>query len=371
MSATETSSTKPRGGLRAVAVSAGYGIGRRSANVLHEVDLSVVPGRTVGVVGESGSGKSTLAKVLVGQLRPAHGQVLLDGADVGTLRGRALRALRRRIQLIPQDPYASLDPRMSIRRALEEAINPLGRPGPRSREKVADLLHTVALDPDVADRRPHEFSGGQRQRIAIARALAVRPEVVIADEVTSSLDSSVQAEILNLLSSIQEQTDIAMMFITHDLSVAHYICDEIYVLYLGRVVEYGTKRLLFFPGHPYTRLLVESIVRPGQASEAGTAGALVVDEAADPTRPPPGCPFHPRCPEGPRRYPDRQVCISERPALVAGRAESRSTVPPSVACHFPLRHGTGSTSLQSTAPDGASAPPPDRADRPSRPAETK
>ena len=355
MSATETNGGEQRAGLRAVAVSAGYGGGRRGTNVLHEVDLSVLPGQTLGVVGESGSGKSTLARVLVGQLRPTHGQVLLDGEDVGMMRRRQFRAVRRRIQLIPQDPYASLDPRMSIRRALEEAIDPVGRPRPASREKVAELLQTVALDPDVADRRPHEFSGGQRQRIAIARALAVGPRVIVADEVTSSLDSSVQAEILNLLGSIREHTSIAMVFITHDLSVANHICDEICVLYLGRVVEHGTRQLLFSPDHPYTRLLIESIPRPGRAGEAASASVLVVDGAADPTRPPPGCPFHPRCPSGPRRYPDRQVCMTERPPLAARPADGRSAVPRSVACHFPLRRGSGSESPQGTSSDGAPA----------------
>jgi oligopeptide/dipeptide ABC transporter ATP-binding protein len=356
LSVTETTSGEAAAVLRAVDVSAGYGGGRHGTNVLHGVDLAVAPGRTVGVVGESGSGKSTLARVLVGQLRPAQGQVLLDGADVGTLHGEELRAVRRRIQLIPQDPYASLDPRMSIRRALEEAIDPRGRRRSGSRDKVAALLYTVALDPDVADRRPHEFSGGQRQRIAIARALAVEPEVIIADEVTSSLDSSVQAEILNLLRSIQEQTDVAMVFITHDLSVANYVCDEICVLYLGRVVEKGTRRLLFSPDHPYTRLLVESISRPGAPSDASHAAALVVDDAADPTRPPSGCPFHPRCPEGPRRHEDRQACVTDRPSLVPRLAEGRSAQSRWTACHFPLRRDTGSESLESMSPGGA--PPP-------------
>jgi peptide/nickel transport system ATP-binding protein len=323
--------------LRAVNVSAGYGSGRRGANVLHDVDLSVAPGRTIGVVGESGSGKSTLARVLVGQLRPSVGQVRLGDTDIATLHGSALRAIRRRIQLIPQDPYASLDPRMTIRRALQEAIDPSGRRRSGLREKVGDLLRTVALDPDVADRRPHEFSGGQRQRIAIARALAVEPEVVIADEVTSSLDSSVQAEILNLLRSIQAQTRVAMVFITHDLSVANYMCDEISVLYLGRMVERGSNQLLFTPDHPYTRLLVDSIPRFGATDESSAAGAVIVDEAADPAHPPSGCPFHPRCPIGPQVHADREVCRTERPALVTRRPEGAGEVQRATACHFPLQ----------------------------------
>lgn len=332
--------------LRAVGVSAGYGSGRRSANVLHDVDLSVAPGRTIGVVGESGSGKSTLARVLVGQLRPSEGQVRLGDTDIATLHGSALRAIRRRIQLIPQDPYASLDPRMTIRRALQEAIDPSGRRRSGLQETVADLLRTVALDPEVANRRPHEFSGGQRQRIAIARALAVEPEVVIADEVTSSLDSSVQAEILNLLRSIQDQTGIAMVFITHDLSVANYMCDEISVLYLGRVVERGTNQLLFTPDHPYTRLLVDSIPRFG-VTEHQTSAAVIVDEAADPARPPAGCSFHPRCPIGPQVHADRDVCCTERPALGTRWGEGSNDVRRATACHFPLE---GSPSPQRHRP---------------------
>ena len=219
---------------------AAVGVGRRTAAAdapapgpARGGPVEVYPGQTLGVVGESGSGKSTLAKVLVGQLRAAAGQVTLDGTDLGSLRGAALRAARRRVQLVPQDPYGSLDPRMTVRRALSEAIDPEARRPGKHEDRVAELLRTVALDPDVASRYPHEFSGGQRQRIAIARALAVEPEVIVADEVTSSLDASVQAEILNLLRDIQLRTGVGMVFITHDLSVANFICDGISVLYLG------------------------------------------------------------------------------------------------------------------------------------------
>jgi oligopeptide/dipeptide ABC transporter ATP-binding protein len=324
--------------LQAVNVSAGYGTGRRAPNVLHSVDLTVAAAKTVGVVGESGSGKSTLARVLVGQLRPARGQVLLGDTDICAQRGVGLRAVRRRIQLIPQDPYASLDPRMTIRRALNEAIDPDGYRANRHRERIAELLRTVALDPDIADRYPHEFSGGQRQRIALARALAVEPEVIIADEVTSSLDSSVQAEILNLLQAIQAQTGVAMVFITHDLSVANYLCDEICVLYLGRIVERGSNQVLFGPDHPYTRLLVESIPVAGGSRGDVTAPeeAPGADESADPSRPPSGCPFHPRCPVGPARLPGRDICVTERPPLAARWPEGPGGAYRATACHFPL-----------------------------------
>jgi peptide/nickel transport system ATP-binding protein len=321
--------------LRAISLTAGYRNGHRASRVLHGLELAVAAGKTVGVVGESGSGKTTLARVLVGQLRPATGRVVLGDTDLAGLRGNRLRAARRRIQLIPQDPYASLDPRMTVGRALEEAISPAGGRDETRSARVAELLHSVALDADVVDSYPHEFSGGQRQRIAIARALAVKPEVIVADEITSSLDSSVQAEILNLLRDIQTATGVAIVFITHDLSVANYMCDELYVLYLGRIVEKGPTRLLFAADHPYTRLLVDSIPRADLLS-AASAEAPNSDDAPDPTQPPPGCPFHPRCPNGPRRHPERRICGSERPLLairpLVGVADATHTT----ACHFPL-----------------------------------
>jgi peptide/nickel transport system ATP-binding protein len=322
--------------LSAVGVSAGYGGGRRSRDVLHDIDLSVPAGQTLGIVGESGSGKSTLARALVGQLRPSAGKILLGDVEISALRGRRLRENRRRIQLIPQDPYASLDPRMTIRRALYEAIDPQGRRPAQAAARISELLATVSLDPDVASRYPHEFSGGQRQRIAIARALAVQPEVIIADEVTSALDSSVQAEVLNLLRSIQARTAITMLFITHDLSVANYMCDEVAVLYLGRLVEKGSSRLLFSPDHPYTRRLVDSIPNPRAGLSGLSAPEITGGEGADPANPPAGCAFHPRCPNGPRLRDDRERCITERPELLPRWDDTGDGDHRSAACHFPL-----------------------------------
>lgn len=320
----------PEALIRAASVSAGYGGGRHPRLVLHEVDIEVLPGHTVGVVGESGSGKSTLARVLVGQLRASSGSVTLDGTDLGSLRGAALRAARRRVQMVPQDPYGSLDPRMTIRRALSEAIDPAARRPGKHEERITELLHTVALDADVAGRYPHEFSGGQRQRIAIARALAVEPEVIVADEVTSSLDASVQAEILNLLRDIQVRTGVGMVFITHDLSVANFICSRICVLYLGRVVESGPTSLLFEPDHPYTRLLVDSL--PSAATGLGDLAASA-QETADPASPPGGCPFHPRCAARPGDPSARQRCEDDRPLLVPRQLPGGDRA---TACHFPL-----------------------------------
>jgi len=332
--------------LRASSVSAGYGGGRHPRLVLHDVDLAVARGETVGVVGESGSGKSTLAKVLVGQLRATEGTVNLDGADLGSLQGSALRLARRKIQLIPQDPYGSLDPRMTIRRALAEAIDPDSRRPNRHDDRISELLRIVALDPDVAGRYPHEFSGGQRQRVAIARALAVEPKVLVADEVTSSLDASVQAEILNLLRDIQRRTGVGMVFITHDLSVANFVCNNICVLYLGRVVESGPTHLLFGPDHPYTRLLVDSL--PGASTLLTERSAGGSQEPADPASPPSGCPFHPRCFARPDAPDLRKRCEQERPLLL-GRAVPGSER--STACHYPLLdHADTATCLNGQAP---------------------
>lgn len=321
--------------LQASGVSAGYGFGSRSATVLHNVDLAVAPGQTMGLVGESGSGKSTLAKVLVGQLTPSVGKVLLAGADVGSLSRRELQAARRTIQLIPQDPYASLDPRMTVGRVLQEALHPNLRRNASDSSRVTELLETVALDGSAANKLPHEFSGGQRQRIAIARALAVEPKVIIADEVTSALDSSVQAEILNLLRSLQEAQNLAYIFVTHDLSIADYMCDELSVLYLGQIVEHGGSDLLRHPNHPYSRLLLDSVPDPSGNFLAADAVAVraTSDEPADPAHPPSGCSFHPRCGRPGRTDSDLQMCANEVPALVdRGDAVDRRRA----ACHFPL-----------------------------------
>lgn len=321
--------------LQAAGVSAGYGYGSKSAIVLHDVDLAVSPGHTMGLVGESGSGKSTLAKVLVGQLAPAAGKVLLNGVDITAMSRHDLQAARRTIQLIPQDPYASLDPRMTVGRVLQEAINPNGRRESADSDRVTELLETVALDGSAARRLPHEFSGGQRQRIAIARALAVEPQVIIADEVTSALDSSVQAEILNLLRSLQEAHGLAYIFVTHDLSIADYMCDELSVLYLGAIVEQGTGDLLRHPDHPYSRLLLDSVpdLHGRFLTDDIEATRATSDEPADPAHPPAGCSFHPRCARPGRSDLDLAVCAAEVPELTErGDAPNKRHT----ACHFPL-----------------------------------
>lgn len=244
------------------AVSASYGVGRRAVPVLQDISMTVLPGRTMGVVGESGSGKSTLAKVIVGTLGLLSGDVSVSGRSVSETGGARRRELRRLVQMIPQDPYASLDPRMTIGRTLLEAIAPRGGREPVHRDRVVELLDMVSLGPETADRYPHEFSGGQRQRVAIARALAVGPELLIADEVTSALDASIQFEVLELLDRLQRELGFGCVFITHNLGVAARMCDDITVMRFGRVLEQGPIALLSDPADAYTRLLVQSVPDP-------------------------------------------------------------------------------------------------------------
>ncbi|MCF2527937.1 ATP-binding cassette domain-containing protein [Yinghuangia soli] len=249
-------------------VDVSFGHGPRRKDVLHGIDLALPRGRTLGLVGESGSGKSTLAKVVVGLVRASSGQVSLDGTDVTRLRSRAdLFALRRRVQLVPQDPYASLNPRMTVGETIAEAIDPRRGGAARHRAAVAERLAQVALGADAADRYPHEFSGGQRQRIAIARALAVEPDLVIADEVTSALDCSVQAEVLNLLAALRRDLGLTMLFISHDLAVVRHVSDDVAVMHHGRIVESGTAQAVFdTPREAYTQLLLASV--PGRRRDA-------------------------------------------------------------------------------------------------------
>jgi len=222
-------------------------------HVLRDVSVDLPAGRTLGLVGESGSGKSTLAKAVVGLVRPASGRILLDGHDVSP-------KARRRVQMIPQDPYASLNPRMTVGQALAEAVDPRRGSVREHRQRVGELLGMVALDASAADRYPSEFSGGQRQRVAIARALAVKPDLIIADEVTSALDTSVQAEVLNVLRSLRAELSLTMLFISHDLAVVRHVCDRVAVLYRGEIVENTSRERLFArPEHDYTRLLLDSV----------------------------------------------------------------------------------------------------------------
>jgi ABC-type oligopeptide transport system ATPase subunit len=237
-----------------------FGSGRSAATVLKGVNARIHAGRTLGIVGESGSGKSTMAKAIVGLVKPNDGFISFAGQDVSRMSGADRRRMRRQVQMVPQDPYSSLNPRRTIGQTLAEAIDPL-RANPKAHsEKISYWLSTIRLDPEVAERYPHEFSGGQRQRIAIARALAVQPKLIIADEITSALDLSVQAEILNLIGRLRKELDLTMAFISHDLDVVHHVSDEILVLFHGEVVEQGDVDAVYGnPQHPYTRRLIDSV----------------------------------------------------------------------------------------------------------------
>ncbi|MBM3504961.1 MAG: ABC transporter ATP-binding protein [Alphaproteobacteria bacterium] len=279
---------------------------------LHAVDtitLGVRPRETVGLVGESGSGKSTVALTLMRAHEPEGGQIIFDGQDVTHLTYKELMPVRRRLQMVFQDPYSSLDPRWSIRRVIGEPLR-AHKYGSRAKinERVAQLLQQVGLPPDAADRVPSQFSGGQRQRIAVARALALEPKALIADEPVSSLDVSIQAQIINLLRDLQERLGIALLVIAHDLALVHQISDRIIVMYLGEPVEEGpADEVVGKPQHPYTVALLSAtpVPEPG----GGSKRIVLTGEPPSPIYRPTGCRFHPRCPIA------RDRCKTEKPPL--------------------------------------------------------
>jgi oligopeptide/dipeptide ABC transporter ATP-binding protein len=302
-----------------------YGSGYDALTAVDRVSLSVPVRGTLGLVGESGSGKSTIARAIVGLVGVAGGEILLDGEDVTPDKKRSRLEFRRRVQMVFQDPFSSLNPRMSVGEAIGEAVARRGAPrGERSKE-VSRALGLVGLPLGAVHRYPHQFSGGQRQRIAIARALAMRPDVIILDEVTSALDVSIQAQILNLLRDLQSQLGVAYMFISHDLSVVGVMSDDVAVMYLGQIVEHARSDKLFSaPSHPYTKALISSI--PRFAEER--VSAPLRGDLPDPHNPPPGCRFHTRCPVGPTVDPSRAICTEVDPQTIA------SDQPNLAACHF-------------------------------------
>lgn len=252
-------------------------------------------GETLGIVGESGCGKSTLGKTIIRLHDPTEGEVVFDGKDLSKLRGQELRSARRDIQMIFQDPFASLDPRMTVGEILKEPlkIHNIGTPAEQI-QAVKDLLKQVGLKEMHLNRYPHEFSGGQRQRISIARSIALKPKLIIADEPVSALDVSIQAQILNLLKKLQAELGLTIVFISHDLSVVEHMCDRIAVMYLGKIVEMTSREELFQnPKHPYTKALISAIPRPGQGKK--TNRKILTGDVPSPINPPPGCTFHPRC----------------------------------------------------------------------------
>ncbi len=283
---------------------------RDFVKAVDDVSFSIAPGETLGLVGESGCGKTTLGRAVVRLLKPTAGQVWFEKEDLARLSGRELRARRRRFQMIFQDPYSSLNPRLTVEDIIGEAldIHKLAPTATVRRDRVEALLKDVGLDPSHAQRYPHEFSGGQRQRIGIARALAVEPRLIVCDEPVSALDVSVQAQVINLLQDLQRQRGLAYLFIAHDLAVVRHISARILVMYLGKVVEMGDARVVCRePKHPYTQALISAVPVVDPASKRKRI--ILSGEVPSPIHPPEGCPFHPRCPVAEAR------CRTEQPAL--------------------------------------------------------
>ncbi len=311
------------------------------------VSFDLHQGETLGIVGESGCGKSTLSRLLMSLEPPTGGQVLYKGRSITSMKGGQLRRLRRQIQLVMQDPYSSLNPRMTVGDIIGEPfqIHPEVAPRGDRRRRVQELLEVVGLNPEHVNRYPHQFSGGQRQRIGIARALALRPEVIICDEPVSALDVSIQAQVINLLEQLQDEFDLSYVFIAHDLSVVRHISDRVGVMYLGKIAEIGSEDEIYErPTHPYTQALLSAVPVPDPEARSQREIIRLTGDVPSPADPPSGCRFRTRC------WKAQDICATQEPPLVPRAVPlpsptlatpTRGTDAHPSACHFPeLRHVT-------------------------------
>jgi oligopeptide transport system ATP-binding protein len=303
------------------------GFGGLAVRAVDGVDLEIRRGEALGLVGESGCGKSTLARLITALLPVTRGKIIFEGQEITKMRGGRLRRMRRKMQMIFQDPFASLDPRMTVGDIIQEPLDNYGIGSGKARQRrVQELLRLVGLNPNFTNRYPHEFSGGQRQRIGIARALAVNPSFIVCDEAVSALDVSIQAQIINLLQDLQREFNLTYLFIAHDLAVVRHLSDRIAVMYLGKIVETAGRNDIYdHPQHPYTRALLSSIPVPDPVVERTRAPILLKGEIPSPVNPPSGCRFHTRCPIA--RVPG--ICSEQEPPL-----EPHGQRDQLAACHF-------------------------------------
>ena len=313
-----------------------YPVGRKVLRAVDGVSLDVAAGETLGIVGESGCGKSTLAKAVLGLVKPVQGSVTVDSQNPDGLSGTALLGFRRNVQMVFQDPYASLSPRRTILQSLLEPLE-VHQIGNDRKERIARAeatLDAVGLDRTSLSRYPHEFSGGQRQRIGIARAVALRPKFIVCDEPVSALDVSIQAQVINLLRDLQDEFGIAYLFVAHDLAVVRQISNRVAVMYLGQVMELATREDLYArPLHPYTHALLSAIPVPDPRAQKQREHIMLSGDLPSPAAPPTGCVFHTRC------FQAQEICASEKPALV------EPTTGHHVACHFPILEFLGTKEI--------------------------